>query len=120
MSVSTNPGATTLRACANCLELPQCRIDSGARPTRRQDRAQFLARRTCLDFTPRPVQRPGHVRDVIAHVVDAGRLAAAAMYAVAQRDHHDVCRFEAIAGNPERISQLQRFDGDVQRQPRHQ
>ena len=108
------------RACANCLEFPQCRIDSGARPARRQDGAQFLARQTGLDFAPRPVQRLGHVREVIAHVIDAGRLAAAAMYAVTQRDRHDVCRLEAIAGNPERISQLQRLGGDVERQPRHQ
>jgi len=40
--------------------------------------------------------------------------------AVTNMDVHDFGRFEDVAGNPERLRQPQRFDGDVQLEPGHQ
>ena len=62
-----------------------------------------------------------HVREVIVHVVDAGRLAAAAMRAVIQRDVHDIRPFRSSSPEIRNGSaSLQRLDGDVELQPRHQ
>ena len=44
--------------------------------------------------------------DIVAEIIDAGRLAAADVLAVAQRDDDHVDGVEHIARNPERLGEL--------------
>jgi hypothetical protein len=60
------------------------------------------------------------VRQVVVHVVDARRLAAATMPSVIQRDVDDFGSFENVSRYPERFCQAMRFDGDGEFQFRHQ
>ena len=101
------------------LQLPHRAIDRVARAAGRQELAKLLAAVAGFDGRAVGLELLDDVRRVVAEIIDAARLAAAAMLAVGELDDDQVGGLEHIARDPERRGEPLGLDAIVQL-PAHQ
>ena len=89
-------------------------------PPRPHDFAKLFAAWASLDRSPRDFQCRDNMRNVVAEIIDPGRLAAAFVLSIVECDDDHIHGLEHITGNAERLDKLQRLRFDLESQATHQ